>query len=138
MGDALGRAGVSIEGGGAFVVDGQGVAHPRRLGIAAHLGVLLGTPALGVAKSRLVGTYDELGEEKFSETDLLDKDEKIGTVLRSKERCKPLFISAGHLISHEAALDIVKNCITKYRLPEPTRIADKLSKAKETKQFEFI
>lgn len=113
-----------------FMVDGQGVAHPRRLGIAAHLGVLLDRPAIGVAKSRLCGTHKALGEEKFSQTPLMDKQERIGTLLRSKEKCLPLFISPGHKVSHEDALDIAARCLTKYRLPEPTRQADKLSKLK--------
>jgi deoxyribonuclease V len=111
-----------------LMVDGQGVAHPRRLGIAAHLGVVSGIPSIGVAKSRLCGKHGDIPPEKFADVPLMDKNEMIGYVLRSKEKCNPLYISAGHRISHETALSITKNWITKYRLPEPTRIADQMSK----------
>lgn len=113
-----------------FMVDGQGIAHPRRLGIAAHLGVITDMPAIGVAKSRLTGTYAEPGLAKGSTSELAHKGEKIGTVLRSKERSNPLFISPGHRVSHETALELTIACLTRYRLPEPTRIADKYSKQK--------
>ncbi len=113
-----------------LMVDGQGIAHPRRLGIAAHLGVLVDMPAIGVAKSLLTGVYQEPGTAKGDHTWLMAGEEKIGTVLRSKERTKPLFISPGHRVSHASALEITLRCLTKYRLPEPTRIADKLSKIK--------
>lgn len=113
-----------------LMVDGQGIAHPRRLGIAAHLGVLTGLPAIGVAKSRLTGTYAALAGSKGSRAPLLDKGEMIGTVLRSKEKCNPLFISPGHRCDHESAVDITLRCLKRYRLPEPTRIADKFSKQK--------
>lgn len=118
-----------------FMVDGQGIAHPRRFGIASHLGVILDKPTFGVAKSRLTGIYDELGEKQGSQSDLMDKGEKIGTVLRSKEKCKPLFISPGHKISHDRAVELTIECLGKYRLPEPTRIADKLSKTKKTEDL---
>ena len=111
-----------------LMVDGQGVAHPRRLGIAAHLGVITGVPAIGVAKKKLCGKYNEPGPQKGATSDLTDKGALIGYVYRSKEKCNPLFISAGHRISHESALSIVQDVITKYRLPEPTRIADQISK----------
>lgn len=111
-----------------LMVDGQGIAHPRRLGIAAHLGVVTGKPALGVAKSRLTGNYTEPENVKGAHTPLMDRGEIIGTVLRSKEKCKPLFVSAGHRMNHKTALDLTRQCLTKYRLPEPTRLADNLSK----------
>ena len=111
-----------------LMVDGQGIAHPRRLGIAAHLGVLTDMPAIGVAKSLLTGKYEEPGAEKGAQTLLLSKGEKIGTVLRSKEKTNPLFISPGHLIDHDTAVEVTLSCLTHYRLPEPTRIADKISK----------
>lgn len=114
-----------------FMVDGQGIAHPRRLGIAAHLGVLLDAPCIGVAKSRLCGTHKVVPPAKGSAITLTDKNERIGTVLRSKENCLPLYISPGHRVSHEDAVQITLRCLTKYRLPEPTRIADKISKMKE-------
>lgn len=113
-----------------LMVDGQGIAHPRRFGIAAHLGVETGLPSIGVAKSLLTGRYEEPGELKGSQSVLLDRKapEIIGTVLRSKDRVKPLFISPGHRVSQESAVKIVQQCLTKYRLPEPTRLADKFSK----------
>ena len=113
-----------------LMVDGQGVAHPRRMGIAAHLGVLLDMPAIGVAKSRLFGHYAEPGLLKGDSSPLYDGKEHIGAVLRSKEKTLPLFISAGHLIDQETALALTLRCLTRYRLPEPTRIADKISKIK--------
>ena len=114
-----------------LMVDGQGVAHPRRLGIAAHLGVLTDIPAIGVAKSRLTGIYQEPGPRKGDTSALMDGQEQIGTVLRSKERTNPLFISAGHRVNQQTAAEITLECLTRYRLPEPTRIADKISKDKE-------
>ena len=113
-----------------FMVDGQGIAHPRRFGIAAHLGVLTGLPAVGVAKSRLVGRHAVLADSKGAQAPLLDKGRQIGTVLRSRDGCNPLFISPGHKVSQATALALVERCLTRYRLPEPTRLADKLSKEK--------
>lgn len=106
-----------------WLVDGQGIAHPRRLGIAAHLGVLLDRPAIGVAKSRLTGSHAALPPEAGSETPLLDGDVQIGTVLRSKLRSNPLYISPGHGIDHPSAVAVVQSCLRGYRLPEPTRLA---------------
>ncbi len=114
-----------------LMVDGQGIAHPRRLGIAAHLGVITDMPAIGVAKSRLTGRYDMPGPAKGEWTLLMDKNERIGTVLRSKEKTNPLFISPGHRVDHDTAVNLTLQCLTRYRLPEPTRIADKVSKVKE-------
>lgn len=111
-----------------LMVDGHGIAHPRRLGIAAHLGVLLDMPSMGVAKKKLIGSYDELGPHKGDSSMLTHKGEMIGTVLRSKEKVKPLFISPGHRLSHEQAVAIARACLLKHKLPEPTRIADKISK----------
>ena len=111
-----------------LMVDGQGVAHPRRLGIAAHLGVVTGLPSIGVAKSRLCGRYQEPEKTKGSLSPLEDKGEFIGHVLCSKDKCNPLFISAGHRVSQQTALNITQSCLIKYRLPEPTRIADHISK----------
>ncbi len=117
-----------------LMVDGQGVAHPRRLGIAAHLGVLTGLPAIGVAKSLLTGRYEEPAPTKGATSMLTDKGERIGSVLRSKEKCKPLFVSPGHRVSHETAVNMTIRCLSKYRLPEPTRVADMMSKWKEAKE----
>ena len=113
-----------------FMVDGHGIAHPRRMGIAAHLGVLLDRPSIGVAKSRLTGRFAPLGPAKGDNEPLMAGGERIGTVLRSKERTNPLFISPGHKVDMETALAITQRCLTRYRLPEPTRLADKLSKVK--------
>jgi deoxyribonuclease V len=109
-------------------IDGQGIAHPRRLGIAAHIGVLTGLPSIGIAKSVLCGQYEEPGLKKGERGELVHKGEKIGTVFRSRENVKPLFISPGHRVGHESAVALVEQCLTRYRLPEPTRLADKLSK----------
>ena len=111
-----------------LMVDGHGIAHPRRLGIAAHLGVLTGLPSIGVAKSRLVGRHDEPGAERGSRTVLSHKGETVGIVLRSRERARPLYVSPGHLVSLEQAVELVEASLTGYRLPEPTRLADKLSR----------
>lgn len=111
-----------------YLCDGQGIAHPRRLGIASHLGVVIDRPTIGVAKSLLIGRHEPLGEEKGAWTPLIDKKETIGAVFRSRTGVKPLYISIGHRVSLETAIEYVFRCLTKYRLPEPTRIADKLSK----------
>lgn len=110
-------------------VDGQGIAHPRRLGVAAHLGVASGLPSIGVAKTILTGVHDELGPEKGAQTPLRDKasGEVIGTLLRSKLRCRPLIVSPGHRVSLGTAAALVLRCVTRYRLPEPTRLADRLA-----------
>lgn len=117
-----------------LMVDGMGIAHPRRMGIAAHLGLLLDIPAIGVGKSLLCGKYEMPGLNKGDRSDLIHRKEKIGTVLRTKANTNPLFISPGHLISHETANRIVLNSMGKYRLPEPTHIADKFSKIRPIKE----
>ncbi|MEH2326257.1 MAG: deoxyribonuclease V [Nostoc sp.] len=113
-----------------ILCDGQGIAHPRRLGIASHLGLLIDMPTIGVAKSRLVGKYEELAETKGSSQPLIYKGETVGAVLRSRTGVKPLYISSGHRVSLPTAIDYVLRCTPKYRLPETTRIADKLASAK--------
>ena len=110
--------------------DGQGYAHPRRLGIASHLGVLLNCPTIGVAKSRLVGTHGEVPLQKGEWTALVEQAETLGAVLRSRTGVKPLYISSGHRISLSTAINWVLSCLTQYRLPEPTRLADKLASRK--------
>lgn len=109
------------------LVDGQGVAHPRRFGVACHFGLTVNVPTIGVAKSRLSGRCAELGDEVGAIQPLNDKNEQIGWVWRSKLRCKPLYISTGHLISQQSALEWVKRCTRGYRLPEPTRWADAIA-----------
>ena len=110
-----------------LLCDGQGRAHPRRFGLACHLGLLSDIPAIGVAKSRLVGEHQGVGEERGSRQPLMLDGEIIGTVLRTRTGVKPLYISIGHRISLETAVDYVLRCAPKYRLPETTRQADKLA-----------
>ena len=110
-----------------LLCDGQGIAHPRRFGIAAHLGLLLDLPAIGVAKSRLTGTHDEVPLEKGSFVPLMDRGEQIGVVLRTRTNVKPLYISPGHRVSIDTAHQLVMQCVTKYRLPETTRHAHRLA-----------
>jgi len=110
-----------------LLCDGQGLAHPRRFGIACHLGVLTDIPAIGVAKSRLVGEYAAVPEGRGEWTPLVDKGECIGAVVRTRAGVKPLFISPGHRIGLESAIDYVMACTPKYRLPETTRQAHRLA-----------
>jgi deoxyribonuclease V len=110
-----------------ILCDGQGIAHPRRLGIASHLGILTGIPSIGVAKSRLIGDYAILAGEKGALVYLKHNNEIIGAVVRTRTNIKPLFISIGHKVDLDTSLDIVWGCITKYRLPETTRWAHKLA-----------
>ncbi|RII26713.1 MAG: endonuclease V [Geobacter sp.] len=109
-----------------FIVDGQGIAHPRGIGIATFLGVLLGRPTIGSAKSRLVGTYDEPPDLRGSWTPLIYRERTVGAILRTRQGVKPLFISPGHLVTVDEAVVIVLDCCTRYRLPEPQREADHL------------
>jgi deoxyribonuclease V len=106
-----------------LMFDGQGYAHPRRLGLASHIGVLLDHPTVGCAKSRLCGTYEEPPRERGAYTDLCDGDEVIGAVVRMRTGVKPLFVSAGHRMTRNASIDLVLACGKGYRLPEPTRWA---------------
>lgn len=106
-----------------LIVDGIGIAHPRRFGIASHLGVLLNIPTIGCAKSVLVGTYKEPLQEPGSYTSLVHQHEVVGAALRTKRKVKPVFISPGHLITLPEAVALVSTCVIKHRLPEPTRIA---------------
>jgi len=110
-----------------LIFDGQGYAHPRRMGIATHLGIVLDHPTIGCAKSRLCGTYEEPGLERGNHTWLYDKDEIIGAVVRTRTRVKPLFVSIGHRVRLESAIDIVLRCGGGVRLPEPTRWAHRVA-----------
>lgn len=112
-------------------VDGHGIAHPRRLGIAAHLGVVTGLPSIGVAKSILVGTHAEVGPLRGDRQPLTYKGEVIGWVLRSKDRIRPLIVSPGHRVSLATAPELVLAFGSKYRLPEPTRLADRLASRRD-------
>lgn len=110
-----------------LLCDGQGIAHPRRLGIASHLGVLIDRPTIGVGKSRLCGRHGPVPEGRGEWTPLVDRGETIGAVLRSREKVRPIYVSPGHRIGLEMAIHHVMACTTRYRLPETTRQADRLA-----------
>lgn len=110
-----------------ILCDGQGVAHPRRFGIACHIGIIANVPTIGVAKSILVGKFENLGERRGSLAPLIHKSEQIGVALRTKDKTQPVYVSVGHRISLETAINYVLRCAPKYRLPETTRLADKLA-----------
>ncbi len=122
--DALERLGTRP---GLLLCDGQGLAHPRRFGLACHLGILVDLPSIGVGKSRLVGSHEPLGAERGEQQPLLDGDETIGVVLRTRTGVKPLFVSIGHRVSLETAVSFVLRCGGNYRLPEPIRQAHRLA-----------
>ena len=105
------------------LIDGQGIAHPRRLGLASHVGLCLGLPTIGCAKSILCGQHQPLAEQAGSHAELLDRGELIGAALRTKSGVKPIYVSVGHKIDLASALQWVINCCRGYRLPEPTRLA---------------
>jgi deoxyribonuclease V len=106
-----------------FIVDGQGIAHPRRLGIAAHLGLFTGKPTIGCAKSRLCGVHSDVGFGRGESAELIADNEIIGKVVRTKEGCKPVFVSVGFKLSLEMAVAWVLKLGAGYRLPEPVRLA---------------
>ena len=112
-----------------LIFDAHGYAHPRRMGLACHLGVYLDRPSIGCAKSRLVGSYEEPGPEPGAWSPLMSRGEEIGRVVRTKARTRPIFVSVGYRITLPLAVEVVLRCGRGYRLPEPTRIADKLTKA---------
>jgi deoxyribonuclease V len=112
-----------------LIVDGHGYAHPRRMGIACHIGILLDHPTIGCAKSRLVGSYQEPGPERGSHAWLYDADEVIGAVLRTRTQIKPIYVSVGHRISLQTALTWILRCTPKYRLPQPIREAHRAASA---------
>jgi deoxyribonuclease V len=108
--------------------DGQGIAHPRGVGIAAQMGLWLQRPTIGVAKSRLYGLHADVGPERGARADLLDKNTNlIGAVLRTRVKTNPLYVSPGHMMDVEHAVQFVMACCTTYRLPEPTRWAHKVA-----------
>ena len=110
-----------------ILCDGQGIAHPRRFGIACHIGLITNIPAIGVAKSLLVGKYESLDLTRGSVSPLIHQNEEVGVALRTKDNVQPVYVSVGHKISLETAADFVLRCTTKYRLPETTRLADKMA-----------
>jgi deoxyribonuclease V len=107
-----------------ILVDGHGIAHPRRFGIACHLGLLLDAPTIGCAKSILVGEALEPGVRAGSTAPLVDKNETVGAVLRTRDRVKPIYVTTGHRVSLESAVQIVARCLDGFRIPKPTREAD--------------
>ena len=110
-----------------LICDGQGFAHPRRLGLACHLGLWTGLPSIGAAKSRLIGQHESIGEKRGDWQPLWDAGELIGAALRTRPGAKPLYISTGHRIGLETAIGMVLACTRAYRLPEPTRQAHRLA-----------
>ncbi|MGD1700205.1 deoxyribonuclease V [Dapis sp. BLCC M229] len=110
-----------------LLCDGQGLIHPRRFGVACHLGVLVNIPSIGVAKSHYIGKHDSVGLEKGNWQPLIDEEEIIGAVVRSRTGVKPIYVSTGHKISLKTAINYVLKCTPQYRLPETTRWADKLA-----------
>lgn len=116
------------------MVDGQGIAHPRGLGIAAHLGVARGLPAIGVAKSILVGRHGDVGARRGERAELILNGALIGYALRSKDNVRPLIVSPGHRVSFATACELVLKFTTRYRLPEPTRLADRIASRRDLKK----
>jgi deoxyribonuclease V len=111
-----------------LICDGHGLAHPKRFGLACHLGVLTGLPAFGVGKTRLVGAYDEPGPDRGSWSNVTDGDEVVGRALRTQTGVRPIFVSVGHLTDLETACEVTLRLTPRYRLPESTRRADRLSR----------
>jgi deoxyribonuclease V len=110
-----------------LLFDGQGYAHPRRLGLASHIGLLAGLPSIGCAKSRLVGQHEAPGPARGDRTPLVADGETLGAVLRTRPGTRPLYISPGYRMDLETAVAVVLRCLRGYRLPEPTRLADRLA-----------
>lgn len=115
----------------ALICDAQGLAHPRRFGLACHVGLIVGRPTVGCAKSLLVGRFRPPGPARGSRSALLHDGERVGTVLRTRERVRPVFVSVGHAIDLRSAERLVLRCSAGYRLPEPTRLADRLVAAEK-------
>ena len=107
----------------AVILDAQGLAHPRRMGLASHIGLFLDVPTVGCAKSLLVGEFEEPGPKKGSAADLVHRGEVVGRIVRTRERVSPVYVSVGNGIDLDSAVKLVLACCTRYRLPEPTRQA---------------
>jgi deoxyribonuclease V len=107
--------------------DGQGLAHPRRMGLACHLGLATGLPSIGVAKSRLIGEYEMPGDKRGDWEPLMEGEEVIGAVVRTRTNVKPVFVSIGHRVSLETAIELTLRCTTRYRIPQPTRLAHQIA-----------
>ncbi|PDW03640.1 deoxyribonuclease V [Candidatus Viridilinea mediisalina] len=112
------------------ICDGQGLAHPRRFGLACHLGVYCDLPTIGCAKTRLIGQHEPLGNERGACTALMHEGEQLGWVLRTRSGVKPVYVSPGHRVSLARAANLVMACTTRYRLPEPTRLAHQVASGK--------
>ena len=110
-----------------FIFDAQGLAHPRRMGLASHIGIIIDRPSIGCAKSRLCGTHHQPGPERGSYVHLYDNDEVIGAVVRTRTGVKPLYVSIGHRIDLESAIEYVLGCCRNHRLPETTRYAHRVA-----------
>lgn len=106
-----------------FIFDGMGIAHPRRIGIASQMGLWLQKPTIGCGKTHFIGSYDEPKPERAAWSELRDRGDVIGAVLRTRDRVKPVYISPGHLADLATSVELVMRCVTKYRLPEPIRMA---------------
>ena len=118
--DALERLEITPD---VLLVDGQGMAHPRRFGVACHLGLTAGVPTIGCAKSRLTGRWEDLGEAQGASAPLVDEGEVIGAAVRTRTGVSPVYVSVGHRIDLETAIAVTLGCCRKHRLPEPTRLA---------------
>lgn len=110
-----------------LLCDGQGIAHQRRMGLAAHIGLLVDCPVIGCAKSVLCGTYEEPGKERGARSLMVDNGEVIGAAVRTRERVKPVYVSVGNRVDLGTAVDVVLECSPKYRIPHPLRLAHRLS-----------
>jgi len=113
-----------------FIADAQGIAHPRRMGLASHLGLCLGIPTVGCAKSILCGRYGDLGDERGERAPLIDGGEVVGMALRTRCGVKPVYVSVGHKVDLDEACRWVLDCCRGYRLPEPTRLAHRAASGK--------
>ena len=121
-----------------LMCDGQGIAHPRKCGIATHIGIIVGLPTIGCAKSRLIGDYAMPALSRGSRSPVVFKDETIGMVLRTRDRVKPLFVSVGNEIDLNTAVKVTLDCGGGFRLPEPTRLADQLVGSEKRKRAERL
>lgn len=109
---------------GVITFDGQGMAHPRRCGVASHVGVRLNVPSVGIAKSVLCGDHGDLADTAGATAEMIHKGETIGVALRTRDRVKPVYVSIGHRVDLDSAVKLARACVTRYRIPEPTRLAD--------------
>ncbi|MCC2626193.1 MAG: nfi [Burkholderiales bacterium] len=116
-----------------FIVDGHGIAHPRGIGIAAHIGVIFDVPTFGCGKSLLYGNYQDPAHERGSTSPLMAKGKVIGNVIRTRSNVRPVFVSVGHKVDLKTATELTISCSGRFRLPEPTHLADKLVAQKENK-----